>query len=77
MPARVFAILPAAMARVNESRGRRRVARGEPMRWEVRVQDSAGKPIAAAVPVRVRLLAADGSVLDQQYVSAASHGASG
>ncbi len=41
--------------------------RGEALRWEVQVQDSAGKAIAAAVPVRVRLLAADGGVLDQQY----------
>ena len=47
------------------------------MRWEVRVRDGADKAIAAAVPVRVRLLASDGGVLDQQYVSAASQGAGG
>jgi outer membrane protein assembly factor BamB len=76
MPARVFAILPAAIVRV-QVKGPNGVARGEAMRWEVQVQDSAGKAIAAAVPVRVRLLAADGGVLDQQYVSVASHGVGG
>ncbi len=76
MPARVFAILPAAIARV-EIDSRSEVERGKAMRWEVRVRDGADKAIAAAVPVRVRLLASDGGVLDQQYVSAASQGAGG
>jgi len=76
MPARVFAVLPSAIASV-WAVAPNRVARGRPLRWDVQVQDTAGKAIAAAVPVRVRLLAADGSVLDQQYTSAASRGAGG
>ncbi|MGA2032768.1 MAG: PQQ-binding-like beta-propeller repeat protein [Thermoguttaceae bacterium] len=76
MPARIFAILPAAVARV-QVEGPKGVARGQAMRWQVQVQDAAGKAIAAAVPVRVRLLAADRGVLDEQYVSAASQGAGG
>jgi outer membrane protein assembly factor BamB len=75
-PARIFAILPAAIARV-EADLRSEVERGKAMRWEVRVRDSADETIAAAVPVRVRLLASDGGVLEQQYVSAASQGAGG
>jgi outer membrane protein assembly factor BamB len=76
MPARVFAILPAAVARVRV-KGPEGIARGKALRWEVEVQDGGGKAIAAAVPVCVRLLAADGAVLDEQYVSAASKGAGG
>jgi len=74
MPARVFAILPAAIGRV-QVEGPTRVAPGETMWWRVHVKDSAGEAIAAAVPVRVRLLTADGGVLEQQYVSAGSQGA--
>ena len=74
MPARVYAILPAAVARVRVA-GPNGVARGETMHWEVQVQDSAEKAIAAAVPVRVRLRAADGSVLEEQYAAATSRGA--
>ena len=64
------------MARV-QVEGPKGVTRGETIQWKVQVQDSAGKAIAAAVPVRVRLLAADGSLLDQQYASAASQGTGG
>lgn len=76
MPARAYAILPAAIARV-QVRGPKAIAKGGSMRWEVQIQDGAGRAIAAAVPVRVRLLAADGTMLDQQYVSTASQGVGG
>ena len=76
MPARLFAILPAAVASVRVA-GSGGAARGESLRWKVHVQDRAGKAIAAAVPVRVRLLEAKGAVLDQQYLSASSQGGDG
>jgi outer membrane protein assembly factor BamB len=76
MPARVFAVLPTAVSRV-QIQGPKTVVGGGRLPWEVQVQDSAGKAIAAAVPVRVRLLAADGALLDQQYVTASSGGAAG
>ena len=47
MPARVFAILPAAIARVEGIVAPKRSRVARPMRWEVRVQDGAGKPIAS------------------------------
>ena len=76
MPARLFAVLPAAIAQV-EIKAPRAVAPGDRIRWEVRIQDAAGKVIAAGVPIRVRLLAGDGGVLDERYGSANSKGAAG
>jgi len=76
MPARVYAMLPAAIARV-QVKGPKSIRHGRSMRWEVQVQDVRGRTIAAAVPVRVSLLAADGTVLDRQFVSASSSGAVG
>jgi hypothetical protein len=74
MPARIFAILPAAISRL-QLHGPAAVARGQGLRWEVEAQDAAGRAIAAAVPVRIRLRAADGSVLEEQYAAALSRGA--
>ena len=76
MPARVFAILPAAVAHVHVE-SLKTIERGETMWWKVRVTDDAGKDIAAAVPVRVRLLASDGRLLDQRYDVAAFNGGVG
>ncbi len=76
MPARVFAILPAAVAQVHVE-SLKTIERRETMWWKVRVTDDAGKDIAAAVPVRVRLLASDGRLLDQRYDVAAFNGGVG
>ena len=75
-PARIFAILPAAIAHI-QVKGPKHVVGGDTMRWEVEVQDSGGKAIAAAVPVHVRLTAGDGSRLEERYVSASLPTASG
>ena len=76
MPARVFAILPSAVAQVQLD-APAAVVTGKTIRWEVCIRDSADKMIPAAVPVRVCLLAADGSLLDEHYDSAGSNGTSG
>ena len=75
-PARIFAILPVAVSWI-QVKGPKTVSGGDVMQWEVEVQGSNGKAIAAAVPVRVRLTAGDGSLLEERFVSASSHGASG
>src|SRR5262249_44993800 len=76
LPARLYAILPAAIAQL-ELRGPKKIKAGQAFAWSAEVQDSSGKPIRTTIPLRVRLLAGDW-VLDQQFTSAAGRkGASG
>jgi outer membrane protein assembly factor BamB len=76
LPARIFAMLPAPIDHM-KLQGPDRVGAGRPFSWSVAVQDAKETPIAASIPVRVRLLAADGTVLDEHFVAAGSRGASG
>jgi outer membrane protein assembly factor BamB len=76
LPARLYAVLPAAIARV-ELRGPKRVRAGGAFAWSASVQDGDGRPIRASVPVRVRLLDAGGRVLDEELTAAGSKGALG
>jgi outer membrane protein assembly factor BamB len=76
MPARIFAILPAAIAKLR-LRGPSRVERGGTLQWEVTAEDAAGRTIAAAVPVRIRLLGMKGEVMHEQFIAAGSRGAYG
>ena len=76
IPARIFAILPAAIERV-ELAGPAAVRAGQPLAWRVRVRDGRGKVLAASVPVSVRLVAADGTVVAEQHAAAGSKGAGG
>jgi outer membrane protein assembly factor BamB len=74
LPARVYAVLPSAIARVELQSALLRP--GERVTWTVRVLDDMGKPIRAAIPVRVRLL--DGALtLDEWTGSSGSAGAKG
>ena len=59
-PARIYAILPEAIGRV-QIRGPRTVGSDGVLRWEAEVQSDSGRAIAAAIPMRIRLLAGDGS----------------
>ena len=76
LPARLYAILPAPIAQVG-LRGAKTVGAGRPFAWGAWVQDANGTAIDAAIPVRVRLLAEDGRVLEERFVSAAKNGAQG
>src|SRR5262249_4705673 len=76
LPARLYAVLPAAIARV-ELRGPKTVKAGQAFGWSVQVQDSDGKAIRASVPLRVQLLDTTGRVLDEQFLAAGSKGAAG
>jgi outer membrane protein assembly factor BamB len=76
LPARIFAVLPAAIDHVT-LRGPIRVAAGRRFLWSVAVEDAKEQPIAASIPVRVRLLTADGTALEELFVAAGSRGASG
>lgn len=76
LPARVYAILPAAIGRV-ELRGPKGVKAGQAFVWSAEVQDENGRPVRASVPLWVRLLDGAGSVLDEQFTAAGSKGATG
>src|SRR5205085_9840778 len=62
LPARVYALLPAAIGQV-EIKAPKNIAAGQAFSWSVQVEDDAGKVIDAAVPIHVRFVAADGSSL--------------
>ena len=76
LPARLYAILPAAIARLG-LRGPKKAVAGQAFAWSAAVQDAAGKPIEASIPLCLRLLDADGRVLDERFTSVGSKGASG
>ncbi|WP_020473606.1 outer membrane protein assembly factor BamB family protein [Zavarzinella formosa] len=75
-PARLYAVLPRAIDSVAVL-GPSSVPAGRAFVWSGRVIDADGKAINASLPVRVRLLAADGSVLSEQFTAAGEKGAAG
>ena len=76
LPARIFAILPAPIAQVELS-GPRTVKAGQRLAWSVRVIDKWDRTVKASVPIRVRLLAPDGAVLEERFLSADPRGGGG
>lgn len=76
LPARLYALLPAAIAHV-ELRGPKKADPGQPFGWSAQVQDADSKAIRASVPLRVRLLDARGRVLDEHFTAAGSKAAKG
>ena len=76
LPARLYAFVPAAIAQVAVS-APPTVAAGSEFTWSAGAVGADGKPIAAAVPLRVRLKDADGAVIDERFVAAGSVAATG
>jgi len=76
LPARLYAILPSAIESVS-LQGPAHLAAGQTFQWKAQVLDAAGRPIAASVPLQVRLLSADGRVIGEQYLAADSAGGVG
>ncbi len=76
LPLRVYALLPATIDAV-VLKAPKTVALGEPFLWAVTVVDDKGKPINAGIPVRVRALLPDGTVLQEQSAAADKNGARG
>jgi outer membrane protein assembly factor BamB len=76
LPARLYAVLPAAIARV-ELRGPKKVQAGQTFAWSAQVQDAGGKAVRASVPLRLRLLDAGGAVLEERFTAAGAEGAGG
>jgi outer membrane protein assembly factor BamB len=76
LPGRIFARLPAAIGQI-ELRGPEACDAGRPFAWEVRVQDETGAVIRASIPICVRLLDADGHLLEEEYSAATARGARG
>src|SRR5262249_11508157 len=66
LPARIFAVLPAAIGRV-EVRGPKTVQAGQRFAWSARVQDKDGRPLRASIPLRVQLLDVAGQVLEERF----------
>ncbi len=76
MPARVYAILPTAIEDVSLT-APAQIAAGQSIAWKAAVLDAKGNPIAAQLPLSVRLLDASGTVLDQNTAVAAAGEAQG
>nr|MBA3848070.1 hypothetical protein [Planctomycetota bacterium] len=76
LPARLYAFLPAAIAQVAVT-APASVAAGSAFTWSAAAVDAEGRAIAAAVPLRVRLTAADGTLIDEEFVAAGSVAATG
>jgi outer membrane protein assembly factor BamB len=75
LPARVFAVLPAAIDRVEL-----RVTKdedGKRISWTAAVRDAEGRAIRASVPLRLRLLDDRGEVIEERFTAAGSDGAKG
>lgn len=60
LPARIFAVLPEAIARVDLQASP--IKPGERATWSVRVLDGSGKPIRAAIPICVKLTDRAGTI---------------
>jgi hypothetical protein len=74
LPARIFAVLPEAIARVDLEASAPRP--GERAAWSVRVVGASGKPIRAAIPISVTLSDRSGSI-ETWRGAAGSSGAQG
>jgi hypothetical protein len=75
LPARLYAILPAAIARV-ALRGPATLQPGQTFKWWLQVRDARDKPIAASVPVRLRLLSGS-AVIEERVFASGSKGIGG
>jgi hypothetical protein len=76
MPARLYAILPAPIGRVIV-RAPSAVPAGRAFAWEAALVDPRGQPLRASLPVRVRLIGSDGSILTEEYTATGGEGARG
>jgi outer membrane protein assembly factor BamB len=73
LPARLFAILSRPIGGV-ELHGPRSAHAGQEISWSVSVQNDRGEPIGASLPVRVRLLAGDRTVLSERLLATGATG---
>jgi outer membrane protein assembly factor BamB len=68
VPARLFAILPRPIGEV-DLRAPDRVDAGQSFLWNASIRDEKAAPIHASLPLRVELLTADGSVIEERFTS--------
>jgi outer membrane protein assembly factor BamB len=76
LPGRIYTMLPAAISSV-ALRGPSTLSAGQSFAWWAQVRDGSGKPIATTVPLRVRLLASDGGVLQERFLASPAGGVRG
>ena len=69
LPARLYALFPAEISEV-AVRLSPTVNPGSTLNWSVWVRDNRQTPIKSNIPIQVRLLAADGSQIDELYTTA-------
>ena len=65
-PARLYAILPHSIAKISVS-GPQSVFPGSAFSWALNLQDAQGDSVRAFVPLRWRLMASNGEVLEEGY----------
>ncbi len=75
IPARIYALLPAAIGKV-ALRGPAAITAGDTFKWWAQVRDGTEKPIAASIPLRFRLIGA-GGVLEERFFAAGAKGLGG
>lgn len=76
VPARIYAMLPAAIGRVVLI-GPEAVRAGQSFAWKVAVEDADGQPIRASIPIRLRLLTVNNELIEERFTAAGSAGAAG
>ena len=77
LPARLYAILPAAIGKVSLT-GAKSVIAGQAISWSAQLQDAAGKALQTNIPLRIRIIAENGEILDEQFrTTSAAQGISG
>ncbi len=76
LSARVYAILPAAIGAIT-LKGPAAVRGGQPFAWTLAITDAAGKAIRASIPVRLRVLDAAGTVIEERNGAIGSGGGTG
>jgi hypothetical protein len=68
-PARLYVLLPAPLGGVRV-RAPKTVLPGQAFTWDAQVQDRAGKPLEATLPIRVRFRGADGALIEEYFTAA-------
>jgi outer membrane protein assembly factor BamB len=77
LPARIYAVLPTSIDRVELRGPDSAVEAGQSFVWSARVLDAEGRPIRASIPLRIRFQDAAGNMIEERFSAAGSAGTSG
>lgn len=76
LPCRLYAMLPAAIDRI-ELRAPDKIGAGQALSWKVRVLAEKNAALKTTLPIRIRLLDSQGKLLDEHFTSAGEEAADG